>query len=204
MAVQEEQLGCKYRNFYAGMLVVMVLTWGQILAEAEVEVLHLRMLMETMAARTGALPEVPEPEMEVTVDANGQSGNDGTAAGWRRRRAWRTNGPTGGAGADGHVTVTYTTSLISFTSTGFYTIPPGVTQIKVECWGAGGGGSTITSTGARGGGGGGGAYAAGILTVVPGDAYSVTVGTGGSPSTAGGASSFGTTMVVACRRKRWN
>jgi hypothetical protein len=128
--------------------------------------------------------------------ANGQSGNDGILPGGGGGGRGD-NGPTGGAGSDGRVTVTYTTSLISFTSTGFYTIPPGVTQIKVECWGAGGGGSTVTSTGLRGGGGGGGAYAAGILTVVPGDAYSVTVGTGGAPSTTGGVSSFGTTMVVA-------
>ncbi len=127
---------------------------------------------------------------------DGQPGNDGLEPGGGGGGRGN-NGSSGGAGADGLVTVTYTNTLISFTSTGFYTIPPGVTQIKVECWGAGGGGSTITSTGARGGGGGGGAYAAGILTVVPGDAYSITVGNGGSPSTAGEASSFGTTMVVA-------
>jgi hypothetical protein len=127
---------------------------------------------------------------------DGQPGNNGTAPGGGGGGRGN-NGGSSGAGADGRVTVTYTTNLISFTSTGFYTIPPGVTQIKVECWGAGGGGSTITSSGARGGGGGGGAYAAGIITVVPGDAYSVTVGTGGIPSTAGGASYFGSNMVVA-------
>ena len=86
---------------------------------------------------------------------------------------------------------------IPYTSSGLYSIPAGVTQIKVECWGAGGGGSTITSNGARGGGGGGGAYASSIVTVVPGNIYSIVVGTGGTANNTGGNSSFNTSDVIA-------
>lgn len=82
-----------------------------------------------------------------------------------------------------------------FNTSGTFTVPAGVTSVTVECWGAGGGGSTRTS-GGRGGGGGGGAYATSIFPVTPGN-YNITVGTGGSGSTAGGNTSFGTNLVVA-------
>jgi hypothetical protein len=78
-----------------------------------------------------------------------------------------------------------------------YTVPPGITTIKVECWGAGGGGSSIAATGVRGGGGGGGAYAKSILTVIPGNTYYFIKGTGGSANSQGGNSSFGSNLVVA-------
>jgi len=84
-----------------------------------------------------------------------------------------------------------------FTTPGTFTVPAGVTSLKVECWGAGGGGSTITDNGVRGGGGGGGAYAISEIAVTPGATYSVTVGVGGAANTSGGASFFDSNLVLA-------
>ncbi|NJO70024.1 MAG: hypothetical protein HC830_12735, partial [Bacteroidetes bacterium] len=85
---------------------------------------------------------------------------------------------------------------ITFSSDGTFTAPPGVTEIKVECWGAGGAGGSRTTNG-RAGGGGGGAYARSIVTVIPGNTYTIIVGTGGSNGNAGSVSSFNSTTVVA-------
>ncbi|MDD2982390.1 MAG: T9SS type A sorting domain-containing protein [Crocinitomicaceae bacterium] len=59
----------------------------------------------------------------------------------------------------------------SFTSSGTFTVPAGVTNVTVEVIGAGGKGG---NNGAGGGGGGG--YAAGLYPVVPGATYAVVVG----------------------------
>lgn len=88
-------------------------------------------------------------------------------------------------------------SPTTYTSSGTFTVPSGVTQLTVQCWGGGGGGSTVTSNNRRGGGGGGGAYATSLVNVTPGNIYSVVVGAGGSANSAGGNSSFGTSLVVA-------
>lgn len=77
----------------------------------------------------------------------------------------------------------------TFTSSGTFTVPPGVTSIIVECWGGGGAGGGTTSNNSKGGGGGaGGAYSKKTLSVVPGTNYTVTVGGGASGSTSAGAS----------------
>lgn len=68
----------------------------------------------------------------------------------------------------------------SFTTSGIFIVPSGVTSIVVECVGAGGNGA-----GNGGGGGGGGAYASGIYTVNPGDTLTVNVGVGGTGSVGG-------------------
>jgi len=90
----------------------------------------------------------------------------------------------------------------TFSSSGTFTVPAGVTVIKVECWGGGGaGGEANTNTNGKGGGGGG-AYASSIQTVIPLNPYAVTVGAGGTApnqttaSTPGGSSSF-STLVIA-------
>ncbi|GEM_PF-305424 len=88
----------------------------------------------------------------------------------------------------GQTTVTYTAS-------GTFTVPPaGVTSVNVETWGAGGGGGGIAGNQSRwgaAGGGGGGAYAKKInIAVVPGNSYTVTVGTGGTSGVAGTDSWF--------------
>jgi hypothetical protein len=85
----------------------------------------------------------------------------------------------------------------TFTTSGSYTIPVGVTCIKVECWGAGGGGSSVSSKNRQGGGGGGGAYATSFMTVIPGTNYTVVVGAGGPANTSGGATSFNINTVIA-------
>lgn len=66
----------------------------------------------------------------------------------------------------------------TFDSSTTYTIPAGVTQIKVEAWGGGGRGGSRTSGSNSYGGGGGGAYASRIINVTPLTTYTVTVGTG--------------------------
>jgi hypothetical protein len=90
-----------------------------------------------------------------------------------------------------------------FTSSGTYTVPAGVTAVKVTVIGGGGGGggasrgNSATSQGKASGGGGGGCAIEWITGLTPSDNIAVTVGTGGaggvgaSNGTAGGTSSFG-------------
>ena len=75
-----------------------------------------------------------------------------------------------------------------------FTVPVGVTTIKVEAWGGGAAGKS-----ASGGGGGGGAFAGiNAITVVPLTTYTITVGQGGAATGGNGqASSFGTLVVAA-------
>jgi hypothetical protein len=82
---------------------------------------------------------------------------------------------------------------------GSFTVPAGVTCLKVEAWGAGGGGSSIQQNNREGGGGGGGAYACGIVTVTPGSTYVVSVGSGGAANINGGYSSFLTILAAGGR-----
>jgi hypothetical protein len=86
----------------------------------------------------------------------------------------------------------------SFSSSGSFTVPAGVTQVEVEIWGAGAG-SFASVPGLASGGGAGGGYAKRLVSgLSPGQAIPVTVGTGGSAGTTagtaarpGGTSSFG-------------
>lgn len=89
----------------------------------------------------------------------------------------------------------------TFTSSGTFTVPPGVTTIIVECWGGGGAGGGTATNNARGGGGGaGGAYAKKTLSVTSGSNYTVNVGgatAGGTTAgSTGNPSWFGTTSTV--------
>ncbi len=107
----------------------------------------------------------------------------------------------GTAFADVSVTTTATTS-------GSYTVPAGVTSLKVDVTAGGGGGGGGAFTYAGGGGGGGGSILGKIISVTPGQVILYTVGThgngGGAGSfsqsggngTNGGSSSFGTSTVV--------
>lgn len=76
----------------------------------------------------------------------------------------------------------------TFTSSGTFTVPAGVTSVIVECWGGGGAGGAATGNPAAGGGGAGGSYAIKVLTVSPGNNYTVTVGTGGIGGSGAGPS----------------
>ncbi len=75
----------------------------------------------------------------------------------------------------------------TFTSSGTWTAPAGVTSVSAEAWGGGGGGSGFGG----GGGGGGGAYSIKSITVVPGNVYTVTVGGGGAGGTSSGSGTDG-------------
>lgn len=96
------------------------------------------------------------------------------------------------------VVETFTTS-----GSGNWTCPAGVTSIYVECWGGGGDGGYVDDNEeyAGGGGGGGGAYAAGYVSVTPGNeyAYYVGVNTGVYYGAArdGKSSSFNTNSIIA-------
>lgn len=69
-----------------------------------------------------------------------------------------------------------------------YTVPSGITEIVVECWGAGGGGSAAIgirqNNAAPGAGGGGGAHAHSVIRVTPGSIFHLTVGAGGAGGTS--------------------
>lgn len=83
--------------------------------------------------------------------------------------------------------VSQTTYTQSFTTTGSWICPAGVTSISVECWGGGGaGGGTAASVGA-GGGGAGGAYAIKSITVTPGTKYYFSVAQSKSGTTSAGS-----------------
>lgn len=76
------------------------------------------------------------------------------------------------------------------TSSGMWTVPEGVTEIEVRLFGGGGGGGGSSS------GGGGGYMAYAKMTVTPGTQYAITIGAGGAANTAGGATSFGTSLTA--------
>src|SRR5690554_3048190 len=78
----------------------------------------------------------------------------------------------------------------TFTSSDTYTIPAGVTQIKVEAWGGGGRGGSRTSESDSYGGGGGGAYVSSIVNVTPLANYTVTVGLGSNNNANPGGDSW--------------
>ena len=96
----------------------------------------------------------------------------------------------GGAGAAGRVLLTYEATSLTFTASGSWIAPPGVTSVTVEVWGGGGKGGSRTSN-YTGGGGGGGAYSRlNNYAVTPGNSYSFVVGAGATTTSAGGDSSF--------------
>jgi hypothetical protein len=95
----------------------------------------------------------------------------------------------------------YGQTTATFTSSGSFTVPCGVTSISVECWGgggAGGGGDNGSTPGGSGGGGGG--YVSNTLVgLTPGTVFAYTVGTGGNGGTGaggnGGNSTFSTVIA---------
>ena len=74
----------------------------------------------------------------------------------------------------------FTQTVETFATPGTYTwvCPANVTQVRVQCWGAGGGGGN--SNGYYGGqGGGGGAYSESIINISPNQTYYLFIGLGG-------------------------
>ena len=84
---------------------------------------------------------------------------------------------------------------VAFGASSSWTPPVGVLRVRARLVGGGGGGAACNSA-ASGGGGGAGGYCEGVLPVVPGTAYTCTVGAGGAGGSGsnganGSASSFG-------------
>jgi len=83
----------------------------------------------------------------------------------------------------------------------WYTVPEGVTQITVECWGGGGAGGGVSKKGS-GGGGAGGAYVRSIIDVEQGEKYKIHVAeakkgsTGSVSGNKGDASWFGSATTI--------
>jgi len=75
-----------------------------------------------------------------------------------------------------------------FASSGTFTVPNGITSIRITVYGGGGGGQAANTTT-----GGGGGFASGVYTVTSGTSYTVTVGAGGAGAASGTASSGQTT-----------
>ena len=90
-------------------------------------------------------------------------------------------GPQGPAGGNSNLT----SQIFPTSGSGTFTVPPNVTEIEVEMWGAGAGatvrippiGNELILCG-----GGGGAYKRAIITVTPGDVINYNVGGGGTSS----------------------
>ena len=91
-------------------------------------------------------------------------------------------GPEGRPGPSGQIN-----GVMAFTSNVAFTVPPGITRLQLEAWGAGGGGggSEDLQPGCAngGGGGGGGGYARGVVEVTPEVTYQIVVGAGGAAGT---------------------
>lgn len=74
----------------------------------------------------------------------------------------------------------------TFTTSGTFTVPAGVTQVTVQSWGAGGGGSDRSGDKKDGGNGGaGGGFRGGTIAVTSGDNITITIGAGGNGATDG-------------------
>lgn len=95
-------------------------------------------------------------------------------------------------------------NLNTFTSSGTWTCPSGVTEATVQCWGGGGGNGGFSSdiNGDPyyiGGSGGGGAYSKSIVSTTPGNDYDIQVGIGGTYFQTGGDTWFGSSSTVMAK-----
>lgn len=87
----------------------------------------------------------------------------------------------------------------TYNVSGTFTVPAGVTSITVEAWGGGGKGGSRTAGSNGYGGGGGGAYARKLVTVIPGNTYTVNVGAGATTTAPGGDSYFDTVTNIMAK-----
>lgn len=93
----------------------------------------------------------------------------------------------------------FASGVQTYTASGTYVVPAGVSQVEVELWGGGAGSYASYSTIPSGGGAGGGYARKRIADLTPGQVIAVTVAAGGAGGTtsggaptSGGTSSFGT------------
>jgi hypothetical protein len=110
--------------------------------------------------------------------------------------SWNQQGPAGPPGPAGGLS-----QISEVTASKTFVVPTGVARLSVEAWGGGGGGSAevqfpdcISSAG-----GGSGGYLRAIVSVMPGESLTITVGSGGAPGVAGGSSSVmrGSSILVS-------
>lgn len=89
-------------------------------------------------------------------------------------------------------------TTVTYTASNSWTCPAGVSVVDCQCWGEGGNGAAGVNSTRSGGGGGGGAYAENTsVPVTPGNAYSFTIGTGGSSTDTTFAGDSSTTVTAA-------
>ncbi len=127
--------------------------------------------------------------------ATGATGSQGPKGDKGDIGATGSQGPAGATGLQGPVGGM---NIQVFTTNGTFTIPTGVTRIRVDIVGGGGGGG---KSGSGGNGGGGGGWRFGVFDVTPEVNYIVTVGSGGSGGSGniggnGGNTSFGSLMTA--------
>jgi hypothetical protein len=91
-----------------------------------------------------------------------------------------------------------TSGTLTFTTSGTFTVPAGISQITVQAWGGGGKGGSTSWNNHQCGGGGGGAYSSSLLSVTPGT-YTVTVGAGSTNTSPGGDSWFSSTSTLLAK-----
>lgn len=100
--------------------------------------------------------------------------------------------------------ISYAQTTLTYTSSGTFVPPAGVTSVSVVCrggGGAGGGANAATNKYSGNGGGGGGCSTNNSLTVTAGTSYTITVGAGGIGGVGinggnGGSSSFGSLLTA--------
>lgn len=108
-------------------------------------------------------------------------------------------GPQGQAGQEGLPGPTRSHVVMYGKGSSVFTVPSGISNIKIRAWGAGGAGSLqVSGFGSAGNGGGSGAYVEGYLSVTAGQTIQLNVGQG-APRTAqsgsGAGASGGSTFV---------
>jgi hypothetical protein len=118
---------------------------------------------------------LPDSAGTLINTAPGTTGNVLTSNG----TDWVSQAPAGGGYAGPNATVYASGS-------GTFTIPSGITRLKVTVIGGGGGGGNRTD---GGGGGGGGAAIKWLTSVTPGNTLSYSVGAGGATNSSGSTSS---------------
>jgi hypothetical protein len=133
----------------------------------------------------------PRHFAKVTISKAGPRGAQGVAG---PPGAEGDPGPRGftGAAAPG-------STVITFTGSTGYTVPAGVTDLRVELWGGGGGGGGADTDSDPGAGGGSGAYGLALIPVTEGESCRVTAGNGGEDGAEGSTGGInGNETTIAC------
>lgn len=106
-----------------------------------------------------------------------------------------------GTGYSGELSFTTQPVSLTYTSSGSWTCPSGVSSVTVECIGGGGAGGPATGNPSRAGGGAGGSYARSVISVTVTTNYAIRVAASSTASTSiqvnGDYSAFNSSTVVA-------